>query len=168
MNSSISVSFSQPPYLQHRNANVYSSCCTAVGTAWRHLLCNRIYFEIIRYVSSQPLKDKAAKQWADFVCITRAINVYVLKELFWVDPPILERTTPTCRQVRVAHLSDHMCVRVQTSYRLTFEVNLIKYCSNQHVWEQTNYYSKNSQQVTGSGPDFLFPIKKLFRNWNLW
>ena len=64
-------------------------------------------FEFIEYVIIQPLKRNAAKQWAVYVCITRAINVYVLKELFRVDPPILELTIPTCRQVQGAHLSDH-------------------------------------------------------------
>ena len=41
------------------------------------------------------------------MCILCNKVLSVLVQLFWVDPPILERTTPTCRQVRVAHLSDH-------------------------------------------------------------
>ena len=93
-------------------AALYSIRCMAVGTAMTSPLAQSNTFEFIEYVITQPLKRNAAKQWADFVCITCAINVCVLKELFRVDPPILELLpTPTCRQVRVAHLSQHRWLR---------------------------------------------------------
>ena len=88
---------------------VYSSRCRAVGTAMTSPLAQSNTFEFIEYVITQPLKRSIAKQWADFVCITCQINVCVLKELFRVDPSILELlTTPTCRQVQEAHLSDQL------------------------------------------------------------
>ena len=78
----------------------------AVGTAMTSPLAQSNTFEFIEYVMTQYLKRTIAKQWAVYVCITRAINVCVLKELFRVDPPILELLpTLTCRQVK--HLSDH-------------------------------------------------------------
>ena len=115
---------------------LYSSRCRAVGTAMTSPLTQSNTFEFIEYVMTQYLKRTIAKQWAVYVCITRAINVYVLKELFRVDPPILELLpTLTCRQVK--HLSDQF-FRFTCTRRCVVYVRMAM-CSHKNRITQTDY-----------------------------